>query len=87
MQLIPQLLATAGWTSFSGVFSTVFPLVVVIAVLSLVLGGRKTAPVSSRPEPAGERMKARRVSRRIAAAARGDRGAGRRRCWESACIG
>lgn len=33
MQLIPQLLANAGWTSFSGVFSTVFPLVVVIAVL------------------------------------------------------
>ncbi len=25
--------AVAGWTSFSGVFSTVFPLVVVIAVL------------------------------------------------------
>jgi hypothetical protein len=34
MQLIPQLLATAGWTSFSGVFSTVFPLVVVLAVLA-----------------------------------------------------
>jgi hypothetical protein len=34
MQLIPQLLATAGWTSFSGVFSTVFPLVVVLAVLT-----------------------------------------------------
>jgi hypothetical protein len=26
-------LADAGWTSFSGVFSTVFPLVVLIAVL------------------------------------------------------
>lgn len=35
MQLIPQLLATAGWTSFSGVFSTVFPLVVLIALLLL----------------------------------------------------
>jgi hypothetical protein len=34
MQLIHQLLATAGWTSFSGVFSTVFPLVVVLAVLA-----------------------------------------------------
>jgi hypothetical protein len=30
---IPQLLASAGWTSFSGVFSTVFPLAVLIAVL------------------------------------------------------
>jgi hypothetical protein len=28
-----QLLASAGWTSFSGIFSTVFPLVVLIAVL------------------------------------------------------
>jgi hypothetical protein len=34
MQLNPQLFATAGWTSFSGVFSTVFPLLVVIALLS-----------------------------------------------------
>jgi hypothetical protein len=33
MEMIPQLLANAGWTSFSGVFSTVFPLVVLIAVL------------------------------------------------------
>jgi hypothetical protein len=33
MQLITQVLATAGWTSFSGVFSTVFPLVIVVAVL------------------------------------------------------
>jgi hypothetical protein len=33
MQLSPQLFATAGWTTFSGVFSTVFPLLVVIAVL------------------------------------------------------
>jgi hypothetical protein len=33
MEAIPQLLATAGWTSFSGVFSTVLPLVVTIAVL------------------------------------------------------
>ena len=34
MQLIAQLFATAGWTSFAAVFSTVFPLLVVIAVLS-----------------------------------------------------
>jgi hypothetical protein len=34
MQLFPQLLGDAGWTSFSGVFSTVFPLVVLIAVLA-----------------------------------------------------
>jgi hypothetical protein len=34
MQLIPQLLATAGWTSFSGVFSAVFPLVVVVSILA-----------------------------------------------------
>jgi hypothetical protein len=34
MQLIWQLLATAGWTSFSGVFSTVFPLVVVLSILA-----------------------------------------------------
>jgi|GEM_PF-6280287 len=34
MQMIPQLFATAGWTSFSGVFSTVFPLAVLIAVLA-----------------------------------------------------
>ncbi len=34
MQLIP-LFANVGWTSFSGVFSTVFPLVVLIVVLSL----------------------------------------------------
>ncbi len=33
MQAIPQLLATAGWTSFSGIFSTVLPLLVTIAVL------------------------------------------------------
>ncbi|HEX8754200.1 MAG TPA: hypothetical protein VF731_12370 [Solirubrobacterales bacterium] len=30
-----QLLADVGWTSFSGVFSTVFPIVVLIAVLGL----------------------------------------------------
>ncbi len=42
MQPIPQLLATAGWTSFSGVFSTVFPLVVLIAVLTwYALASRK----------------------------------------------
>lgn len=34
MQSIPSLLAEAGWTNFSGVFSTVFPLVVVIAILA-----------------------------------------------------
>ncbi|MGA8745566.1 MAG: hypothetical protein WB507_06855 [Solirubrobacterales bacterium] len=34
MDGIPQLFATAGWTSFSGVFSTVFPLVVTILVLT-----------------------------------------------------
>ncbi len=34
MSLLSELFATAGWTSFSGVFSTVFPLVVLIAVLS-----------------------------------------------------
>jgi hypothetical protein len=34
METIQQLpIASAGWTSFSGVFSTVFPLVVLIAVL------------------------------------------------------
>jgi hypothetical protein len=34
METMSQLLvASAGWTSFSGVFSTVFPLVVLIAVL------------------------------------------------------
>ena len=39
MRSITQVLATAGWTSFSAVFSTVFPLVIVLAV-GLVLGGR-----------------------------------------------
>lgn len=34
MQIVPQLFADAGWTSFSGVFSTVFPLVVLIAILA-----------------------------------------------------
>lgn len=34
MQMIPQLFADAGWTSFSGVFSTVFPLVILIAILA-----------------------------------------------------
>jgi hypothetical protein len=34
MQMILPLFATAGWTSFSGIFSTVFPLVVLIAVLT-----------------------------------------------------
>jgi hypothetical protein len=35
MQLIHPLMADAGWTSFSGVFSTVFPLVILIAVLAV----------------------------------------------------
>jgi presenilin-like A22 family membrane protease len=34
MQPMQTLIAAAGWTSFSGVFSTVFPLVVLIAVLT-----------------------------------------------------
>jgi hypothetical protein len=33
MQSITQVFATAGWTSFSGVFSTVFPLAIVLSVL------------------------------------------------------
>jgi hypothetical protein len=33
MQPMQTLIAAAGWTSFSGVFSTVFPLVVLIALL------------------------------------------------------
>lgn len=33
MQVNWQLIADAGWTSFSGVFSTVFPLVVLLLVL------------------------------------------------------
>ena len=33
MQMFPQLFANAGWTSFSGVFSTVFPLAVLILIL------------------------------------------------------
>ena len=42
MQMIQLLLADAGWTSFSGVFSTVFPLVVLIAVLGCyALASRK----------------------------------------------
>jgi hypothetical protein len=44
MEVIPQLLATAGWTSFSGVFSTVFPLVVVIAVLTWYEVARRKHP-------------------------------------------
>ncbi|HEX3735259.1 MAG TPA: hypothetical protein VHU86_08900 [Solirubrobacterales bacterium] len=35
MQLIPRLMANVGWTSFSGVFSTVFPLIVLILVLTI----------------------------------------------------
>ena len=44
MDGIPQLLASAGWTSFSGVFSTVFPLVVMIAVLAWYAVASKTHP-------------------------------------------
>jgi hypothetical protein len=33
MHLEALIYASTGWTSFSGVFSTVFPLAVVIAVL------------------------------------------------------
>ena len=44
MDAIPQLLATAGWTSFSGVFSTVFPLVVTIAVLAWYAMASKKHP-------------------------------------------
>jgi hypothetical protein len=44
MQAIPQLLATAGWTSFSAVFSTVFPLVVTIAVLTWYALARRKHP-------------------------------------------
>jgi ABC-type transport system involved in multi-copper enzyme maturation permease subunit len=42
MQPIQTLIAAAGWTSFSAVFSTVFPLVVFIAVLTAyVVASRK----------------------------------------------
>jgi hypothetical protein len=33
MEMIPLLFADVGWTSFSGVFSTVFPLAILIGVL------------------------------------------------------
>ena len=55
--LSPILAATPGWTLFSGVFSTVFPLV----ILSLILH-----PLHGRPVAAPERM--RRTSRRTASA-------------------
>jgi hypothetical protein len=35
MQVIPPLLAAAGWTSFSAILSTVFPLVVTMVVLAI----------------------------------------------------
>ncbi|MGH2941109.1 MAG: hypothetical protein ACRDPE_23665 [Solirubrobacterales bacterium] len=35
MERVPQLFANVGWTSFSGVFSTVFPLVILLIVLSI----------------------------------------------------
>jgi hypothetical protein len=42
MQPIQVLIAAAGWTSFSAVFSTVFPLLVLIAVLTVyAVAGRK----------------------------------------------
>ena len=42
MEPMQTLIAAAGWTSFSGVFSTVFPLVVLIAVLTAyVVASRK----------------------------------------------
>jgi hypothetical protein len=44
MQVITQLFATAGWTSFSGVFSTVFPLAVTIAVLAWYAVARRKHP-------------------------------------------
>ena len=87
MQLITQVFATAGWTSFSAVFSTVFPLLIVLAVLVVVLGGRKTAPVS-RPARDGRRQDegaTGQPSHRGGGC--GDRCVGRRRCWESGCIG
>jgi hypothetical protein len=34
MEMTPQLFASVGWTSFSGVLSTVFPIVVLIGVLA-----------------------------------------------------
>jgi hypothetical protein len=34
MQMNWQVLADVGWTNFSGVFSTVFPLIVLILVLA-----------------------------------------------------
>ncbi len=42
MEPMQTLIAAAGWTSFSGVFSTVFPLVVLIALLTwYAVAGRK----------------------------------------------
>ena len=42
MQPMQTLIAAAGWTSFSGVFSTVFPLAVLIALLTwYAVAGRK----------------------------------------------
>jgi len=42
MQPMQTLIAAAGWTSFSGVFSTVFPLAVLIALLAwYAVAGRK----------------------------------------------
>lgn len=44
MQVIPRLFADAGWTSFSGVFSTVFPLAVLIVVLACYLLASRKHP-------------------------------------------
>ncbi len=44
MQLIALVFATAGWTSFSAVFSTVFPLVIVLAVLVWYWAGARRHP-------------------------------------------
>jgi hypothetical protein len=42
MNALALVYAASGWTSFSGVFSTVFPLAVVIAVLlCYVVAGRR----------------------------------------------
>jgi hypothetical protein len=44
MQATQMLIAAAGWTSFSGVFSTVFPLVVLIAILAWYAAAAKRHP-------------------------------------------
>lgn len=44
MQAIQIQIATAGWTSFSGVFSTVFPLVVLVALLACYVVAARRHP-------------------------------------------